>query len=512
MIQNIKRLRGLFIMDTSKNDARFVEEGQTGGGKELAGQVARNCFDFLRPLLVQLDRQLDLRLVRTMANTVIAVVRHRNRPVALLLSELGAYLADPEHAPAGTKRLANLLRSRQWRAEVVEDYLLACGAARVREEAGSVKEGRALCILDGSVLEKPESSQAEGLSPVISSKARRLSRPRPKLGKGYFAGKPGGPVVVPGFQWVAAMVTGWSAQGQHRPVTLGAWHWYSKPPSSDQPPYIPVDSPVVRQRHQEAAAYVLDRVVDAWGAERLLHVWDRGLSGASWLGWAMDQGWHFVVRWKKANKLRPADAPSVGDPGPSDYRREQESVAAWRLTAGLRALGHELVANPRKPKEPITVSFAAREVYLMHRDDPLWLVVVRVGKGTKRRRGASEPWRLLTTEPVRTRDECWRIVQAYVARWQIEQMLRYGKSELGIESIRVRRWEPRNKLLALVGLAYAFLVHLLGDGLDPILDPLLHWAHRTGRQAHGTYRSLYRLRSALAALWQKHTPIFQGVP
>lgn len=508
MTKNIKLLRGLFIMDTSKNDARLVEDGGADRGKELARQVGKGCFDFLRPLLVQLDRQLDLRLVRTMANTVIAVVRHRNRPVALLLSELGAYLADPEHAPAGTKRLANLLGSGRWRAEAVEDYLLACGTARVQEEARRVKEGRALCILDGSVVEKPESSQIEGLSPVVSSKARRLSRPRPKLGKGYFHGKPGGPIVVPGFQWIGAMVTGWSAQGGHRPVTLGAWHWYSKPTT----PSTPDGSKVVRQHHQEAAAYVLERVVDAWGAESLLHVWDRGYSGARWLGWAMDRGWHFVVRWKKANRLRPAHASSIDDQGASGYRREQESVVAWRLTAGLRAWGHELVANPRKPGELITVSFAAREVYLMHRDDPLWLVVVRVGKGTKRRRGGGEPWRLLTTEPVRTRDECWRIVQAYVARWQIEQMLRFGKSELGVESIRVRKWEARNKLLALVGLAYAFLVHLLGDGLDPILDPILHWAHRTGKQSRHVWRSLYRLRSALAALWQTHTPIFQGAP
>lgn len=498
-------------MDTSKNDARFEEEGRAGGGKELAGQVGRSCFEFLRPLLVKLDKQLDLRLVRTMANTVVAVVRHRNRPVALLLSELGAYLADPEHAPAGTKRLANLLHSKRWKAELIQDYLLSCGAQRVQEEAE--REGRALCILDGSVVEKPESSHAEGLCPVISSKARRISRPRPKLGKGYFRGKPGGPIVVPGFQWIAAMVTGWPSQGQHRPVTLGAWHWYSKPRTADQTSFSPVDSPsVVMQRHQEAAAHVLGKVVDAWGAERLLHVWDRGLSGARWLGYAMDQGWHFVVRWKKGNKLRPADAPSVDDLSSSAYRREQDGVVAWRLTAGLRAWGHELVANPRKPKEAITVSFAARQVYLMHREDPLWLVVVRVGKGTKRRRGGSEPWRLLTTEPVRTRDECWRIVQAYASRWQIEQMLRYGKSELGVESIRVRSWEPRNKLLALAALAYAFLVQLLGDGHDPILSPLLRWAHRTGRQAHGPWRSLYRLRSALAALWQRHTPIFQGAP
>lgn len=122
----------------------------------------------------------------------------------------------------------------------------------------------------------------------------------------------------------------------------------------------------------------------------------------------------------------------------------------------------------------------------MHRDNPLWLVVVSFGKSTRRRRSTTEPWQLLTTEPVTTTEQCWRIVQAYVARWQIEQMLRYGKNELGIESVRVCEWETRAKLLALVSLVYAFLVDLLGDGSAPFLPALLRWAHRTGRQANAT--------------------------
>ena len=37
-------------------------------------------------------------------------------------SELGAYLTDPEHAPAGTKRLANLIHSHKWQAHDIEAY------------------------------------------------------------------------------------------------------------------------------------------------------------------------------------------------------------------------------------------------------------------------------------------------------------------------------------------------------------------------------------------------------
>ena len=508
-------------------------------GRELASDVARRCYDFLRNLLEDLDEHLDVRLVRTLAATVAALVRHRNRAQGLLLSELGAYLAGPEHAPAGTKRLANLIHSPKGQAEEIDDYLLLLGQCRVAYEARRVPEGRALCILDGSVIEKPESAQLAGLAPVRSSKARRLGRPRPKQGPGYWRGKPGKPVVVPGFGWVGVLVTGWASQTERRPLTFGAWHWYTKPapppaeaPAAEAPPGeetpaatapeppaaappVSGDPDVCYQRAAEAHRTVLARVVADWGAERLLHVWDRGLSGANWLGQALDQDWHFVVRWKKGNHLRRADAPSVGDPAATPTRQDRDGVAAWRLTAGLRPWGSRRIANPHNPNQPLPVSFAARPVCLPHRDAPLWLVVARLGKSGKggaRQRGSGEPWRLLTTEPATTEQQCWRIVEAYIARWQVELMLRFGKCELGLESVRVRDWEPRRKLWALAALAYAFLLELLGTLPEDRLRALLRWAHRTGRQAAAALRPLYRLRGALAALWQKHTPSFQSGP
>jgi Transposase DDE domain len=479
-------------------------------GPTLAQSVGERCHAFLSPLLADLDAQVDRRLLRTLASTIPALIRHRDRPHALLLSELGAELAGPQHAPAGTKRLANLLHSRTWTADQLDAFLLARGRERVEVEATRVPEGRALCILDGSVLEKPESLVAEGLGPVRSSKARRLSRPRPQAGPGYYRGKPGGPIVVPGFEWLGVLVTGWAAQVERRPVALGAWSWYAKPRPTAAEPAAPNGLP--QQRAVAAERAVLAQVVAAWGSDRLLHVWDRGFSGAAWLGDALDAHWHFVVRWKKGNRLRPATAASVGNPAVSAWRQDQDGIAAWRLTAGLRAWDTRLVVNPRHPDQPTRVAFAARPVRLLHRDDPLWLVVVRLGRESKRRRRPSEPWRLLTTEPVETAQQCWRIVEAYAARWQIEQMLRFGKSELGIESLRVRRWAVAHKLLALVGVTYAFLVDLLGDGTDPVLPAILRWAHRTGRQAREAWRSLYRLRAGLAALWQRHTPVFQGGP
>lgn len=468
---------------------------------ELVGTVVGQGITFLRPLLRCLDRQLDRRLVRTVAQAVLAMVRHRQRPGALLLSELGEELGDPRQGRAGTKRLANLLHSPRWQAEVVASFLRARGREVVEQEAARVPEGRALCILDSSVLEKPESTHLAGLAPVNSSKARRLRRSRPQCGPGYWRGEPGPPTVVPGFSWVGALVTGWAERTARRPVALGAWHVYRRIPRAAVPP----PDPLPTQDLHTAEWGVVSDLVAAWGAHHLLHVWDRGFANARWLGQALDERWHFVVRWKKGNLLRPANAPSVDAPDASAYAREQDGRAAWRLTAGWRPWATRTLANPRSPKHPLTVQFAARPVRLVGRDEPLWLVIVRVGK-TDRHRGDEEPWRLLTTEPVATVEQCWRIVVAYAARWQIEQMLRFGKAELGIESVRVRAWEARAKLLALLSLAYAVLLDLLGDVSAPLVAQVLRWTPRTGRQANDAWRPLYRFRRALSHLFKRHPP------
>ena len=129
------------------------------------------------------------------------------------------------------------------------------------------------------------------------------------------------------------------------------------------------------------------------------------------------------------------------------------------------------------------------------RQQPLWLVVARRGQG-------QEPWYLLTTEPVTTTEQAWRIVYTYARRWQIELCWRYGKSELALESPRVWSWERRQKFLLLATLAYAFLLSLLRDDQTVVRQWLLHyWCHRTGKRNRETSAPLYRLRSALSRLW-----------
>jgi len=103
--------------------------------ERAAKRLSHQLAVFLAPLLRTLDQRLDRRLVGTFLATLIAIVQWRNRAHGLLLSELGAYLLTPEQAPAGTKRLSNLLRSPRWSASLIADWLWQQAEARVLQQS-----------------------------------------------------------------------------------------------------------------------------------------------------------------------------------------------------------------------------------------------------------------------------------------------------------------------------------------------------------------------------------------
>jgi len=69
-------------------------------------------------------------------------------------------------------------------------------------------------------------------------------------------------------------------------------------------------------------------------------------------------------------------------------------------------------------------------------EQPLWLVVSRLGKGRP-------PWYLLTTEAITGEDDAWKVVFAYARRGPLEMTWRESSSELACESPRlVARGKP----------------------------------------------------------------------
>jgi hypothetical protein len=172
------------------------------GAKGPSQSLSDHLEAFLLPLLKWLDTQIDKRLVRTFLLSLKAILVLRHTKYGLLLSELGGFILTPDKAPAGTKRLSNLLRSPKWTHKLIEGFLWQQAEQKL---ATLAEEGKTpLLIWDESVLEKAESLALEGLGPVRSSKAARLKRIKP----GYFNPPGGPPVFVPGMQWISLLLCG----------------------------------------------------------------------------------------------------------------------------------------------------------------------------------------------------------------------------------------------------------------------------------------------------------------
>lgn len=435
-----------------------MEDSVVGRGKQASGAVAQELGQrlegFLGPLVEELDRRVDKRLVRTLVQLVAVIIMFRQRAHGLLLSELGGYLLTAEQAPAGTKRISNLLRSEKWSYRLIEQFLWEQAEARVQ---ALEREGQAvLALWDESVLEKPESIALEGLCAVRSRKAARLKRIR----RGYYNPPGGRPICVPGMNWLGLLII-----GRQGPPTLACLRWWTS------------RGKFASAKWQQEVA-LLHEAIGRWH-NRVLHIFDRGFATSTWLASLFGQRARFVMRWKKGNKLTDANG---------------QSRKAWEIVRGKRSWGQRLVWDAKRQCER-KVGLYATTVNHPEHPKTLWLVVARRGAG-------HEPWYLLTTEPILSTEDALRIVRAYARRWQIEMAWRYCKSELAFESPRSWTWHRRLKLLLIATLAFAFLLSLL----DPLLHALAHWllrfwCHRTGKRSRETPAPLYRLRSALSRLW-----------
>ena len=435
---------------------------------QVADDLREGLYQFLLPVLALLDACLDVRLVRTFLATVEALVSFRNRAHGLLLSELGADLLGPDQAPAGTKRLSNLLRSPKWSADLIEHYLWR--QAKLRHEQLQAAGQQTLVLWDESALEKPESRTGEGLCPVRSAKASRLARSRP------IAGPPGKPTFVNGLHWVSLLLLGTSG-----PPTIAVQRWFTTRGKGA------TEARVVQYA-------LLKQCAATWGRQ-VLHVFDRGYAGGLWLAACLDAGVRVLIRWPKRYQL----LDSMGQEHP-----------AWHLFRGQRSWDERLAWDARQRRFRKIGLLAALVAHPQEPNQALWLVCARPGDG-------QEPWYLLTSEPVTNVEDAWTLVLAYARRWQIEMAFRFSKSELTMESPRLWTWERREKLLLVVTVCYAFLLSLLAGELETLRTWLLrHFCHRTGKRGRDTAAPLYRLRSALSRLWLAHPqpklPILSQTP
>jgi hypothetical protein len=429
---------------------------QYSEANEASQAVNQHLVAFVRPLLDELDKRLDKRLVRTFLGLLQVILVLRHNRYGLLLSELGGYLLGIAHAPAGTKRISNLLRSKRWQHEVVGDYLWQQAERHVQELVALATT--ALVVWDESVIEKPESLAAEGLCAVRSAKAHRLSR----IKKGFYNPPTGKPTFVPGYNWLMVMVLGMAGT-----PTLAAMRFWTR--RGEQ---ATERQPVVLALLQQAAR--------VWGAQ-VMHLFDRGYASGPWLAHFFEAHIRFIVRWRTSYQLQ--DAKGRRKPG--------------EMCRGKRSLEHRLLWDARRRCERKVGILYFPVLHPQHPHQSLWLVVARPHQ--------RPAWHFLTNQPITSTEEAWQILYAYARRWQIETAFRFFKSELALESPRLWSWHNRLKLFAIVALVYAFLLSLLAPAITALRDFLLNYfCPRTGKRHRLVTMPLYRLRSALARLFLTH--------
>lgn len=406
---------------------------------------------YLSPLLERLDLQLDKRLVRTFYNAFIAILILRNRSMGLVLSELGGYICGFKHAPAGTKRISNLLRSKKWGHELVDTYLFERSKTRIKKMLSQGK--RPLLLWDDSRIEKHESWFSEGLCSVWSSKARRLT----KIKRGFY-NPPGNRICVPGFKWTATML---SHLGGTPSVCQMTW-W------------------TTRGKHKTAGTNIVFNMLKKLKQEleqSVLHVFDRGYASEWMIEWLSHFQQDFLIRWKKNHLLVHA---------------EKGAKKTHLLARSFKGKSRKIIYDKeRKQHRSASVAWAEVRHYEFP-DKPLFLIILRD------RKNKAKPIYFLTSIPITNAKIAWEICSSYMHRWEIEQSFRFCKSELAMESPRLWFWENRLKLLAIVSLIYDFLLSMLYNWKDWVPVFLRQWGHRTGNRYRKASIPIYRLRAAIS--------------
>jgi hypothetical protein len=412
---------------------------------------------YLADLQLSLDKILDKRLVGTFYHLFVAILLNRNRSMGLLLSELGGFICGFDHAPAGTKRISNLLRSKKWTVSVIDEFLFTGSKKRIEQLQQMGK--RPLLIWDDSKIEKPESWLSEGLCSVESSKGKRLT----KVKKGFYR-PPVSRICVPGYRWTASLL---SALGEAPSVCQMSW-W------------------TIRGKYKEDGSNIIFRMLEKlykYIGKGVLHVFDRGYANAWTIEWLTYFQQDFLVRWKKNHLLIHAHKG-----------KKKTHLLARSFKAQQRKIVFD---NQRKVIKSISIAWTR----VQHPDFEgldLSLVIVRD------RKNHQSPLYLLTSIQVSNLEQAWEMCHTYMHRWNIEQTFRFCKTELAIESPRLWFFENTCKLLGIVALIYDFLIHLVNNWGNWVQLILKRWCHRTGNRYRNASIPIYRLRVAIHnILWTK---------
>mgnify|MGYP000147379235 CR=1 FL=1 len=420
------------------------------GSPKSSEFILRKSSQYLQKIDDELKLKIDKRLRRTFFDLFITISMFRDRCMGLLLSELGGYICGFSKAPAGTKRISNLLRSKKWEAKVIDGFFFDRTKERIKKL--QVKNIRPLFLWDDSRVEKSESRVCEGLCSVLSSKGKRLTRIRP----GFYK-PPVGRICVSGFKWTGVFL---SHLGGIPSVCQMTW-WTTKGKFKEDP-----DNIIWR---------LLTKIKENIG--RCVHVLDRGYANEKMLRYLFTHQQDCIIRWKQNQLLVHA---------------EKGQKKTHLLARSFKAKKSKKVRDKnRKKDKTVTITWVAVN-HPEYPENQLYLVIVRD------KNNYDGPMYILTSLPIENASQAWEILFSYMHRWEAEQGFRFLKSEMGLESPRLWFWDNRQKLMAIVTLVYDFILSLLRNWEAWVPGFLRQWCHRTGKRNQQAVIPLYRLRMAIS--------------
>jgi len=176
---------------------------------------------------------------------------------------------------------------------------------------------------------------------------------------------------------------------------------------------------------------------------RGIYVYDRGGDRKTIMHELLDQGSRMVIRQVGNRHVTFNGTPC-----------EELEVA---LGCPMK-YAETIIKETRKGEKVYHLEFGSRNVKLPDRDEQMALVVVK-GFGKK-------PLMLLTNIEVnRSRKSVWRIVEAYISRWLVEEAIRFMKQSYNLEDIRLLDWQRLKNMMGILLVALYFLSVHLGQGL-----------------------------------------------
>ena len=183
----------------------------------------------------------------------------------------------------------------------------------------------------------------------------------------------------------------------------------------------------------------IDEVAEVMG-KRGIWVMDRGGDRGYLFKYLLSEKHRFLVRLRADRGLRTA----------------QGIASALDLARSCPTLFLETVVKEEAGQERLVhLACGLRKVRLPDRKEELTLIVVK-GFG-------EEPLMILTNLPVRrSRKSVWHVVQSYITRWRIEEVIRFVKQSYRLEDMRCLTYHRLQALMALVTAAAYFAAVYLG--------------------------------------------------